>query len=70
MHIREVVKERFVPPNMRHISFQEHVDWLNPRIQGWKNDYATPYSAKWMTKLDWYIRETNGVCERVHTGDG
>lgn len=56
IHIREVVKERLAPPNMRHISFQEHVDWLNLRIQGWKNYYATPYSTKWMTKLDWYIR--------------
>ncbi|MFC4602002.1 group II intron reverse transcriptase/maturase [Cohnella hongkongensis] len=55
-HIREVVKERLAPPNMRHKSFQEHVDWLNLRIQGWKNYYATPFSTKWMTKLDWYIR--------------
>jgi RNA-directed DNA polymerase len=55
-HIREVVKERLAPPKMRQVSFQEHVDWLNLRIQGWKNYYATPYSTKWMTKLDWYIR--------------
>jgi len=55
-HIREVVKERLAPPNMRHISFEEHVKWLNPKIQGWKNYYATPYSTKWMAKLDWYIR--------------
>ncbi|CAG7653352.1 hypothetical protein PAESOLCIP111_06744 [Paenibacillus solanacearum] len=55
-HIREVVKERLAPPKMRHVSFQEHVDWLNLRIQGWKNYYTTPYSSKWMTKLDWYIR--------------
>jgi len=51
-----VVKERLAPPNMRHVSFQEHVDWLNLRVQGWKNYYATPYSVKWMAKLDWYIR--------------
>lgn len=55
-HIREVIKERLAPPNMRHKSFQEHVEWLNLRIQGWKNYYATPYSAKWMTQLDWFIR--------------
>ena len=55
-HIREVVKERLAPPNMRHVSFKEHVEWLNPKIQGWRNYYATPYSAKWMAKLDWYIR--------------
>jgi len=54
-HIREVVKERLAPPNMRHVSFEEHVKWLNPKIQGWKNYYATPYSSKWMAKLDWYI---------------
>jgi len=53
--IREVVKERLAPPRMRHVSFQEHVRWLNPKIQGWKNYYATPYSSKWMAKLDWYI---------------
>lgn len=55
-HIREVVKERLAPPKMRHVSFKEHVEWLNPKIQGWRNYYATPYSAKWMAKLDWYIR--------------
>ena len=55
-HIREVVKERLAPPRMRHVSFEEHVKWLNPKIQGWKNYYATPYSTKWMAKLDWYIR--------------
>ena len=55
-HIREVVKERLAPPKMRHVSFQEHVNWLNLRIQGWKNYYATPYSTKWMIELDWYIR--------------
>lgn len=55
-HIRDVVKERLAPPKMRGLSFQEHVNWLNLRIQGWKNYYATPYSANWMTKLDWYIR--------------
>lgn len=55
-HIREVVKERLAPPSMRHKSFQEHVEWLNLRIQGWKNYYATPYSTRWMAKLDWYIR--------------
>lgn len=56
-HIREVVKERLAPPSMRHVSFEEHVKWLNPKIQGWKNYYATPYSTKWMGKLDWYIRQ-------------
>lgn len=55
-HIREVVTERLAPPKMRHVSFQEHVNWLNLRIQGWKNYYATPHSTKWMAKLDWYIR--------------
>ncbi|MDG0794167.1 hypothetical protein OMP38_27520 [Cohnella ginsengisoli] len=57
MHIREVVKERLAPPNMRHFSFEEHVKWLNPKIQGWKNYYTTSYSTKWMAKLDWYIRQ-------------
>ena len=56
-HIREVVKERLAPPSMRSVSFEEHVKWLNPRIQGWKNYYATPHSTKWMVKLDWYIRQ-------------
>ncbi len=55
-HVQEVVKERLAPPRMRYVSFQEHVDWLNLRIQDWKNYYATPYS-KWMTELDWYIRQ-------------
>lgn len=53
--IREVVKGRLAPPNMRHCSFQEHVKYLNPKIQGWRNYYATPYSQKKMAKLDWHI---------------
>lgn len=53
--IREVVKERLAPPKMRHCTFQEHVEYLNPKIQGWRNYYSTPYSQKKMAKLDWYI---------------
>jgi RNA-directed DNA polymerase len=53
--IREVVKERLAPPNMRHKSFAEHVEWLNPKIQGWRNYYYTAYSQQKMAKLDWYI---------------
>ncbi|WP_020620326.1 reverse transcriptase domain-containing protein, partial [Paenibacillus daejeonensis] len=53
--IRGVVKERLGPPSMRHKSFQEHVEWLNPKIQGWRNYYYTSYSQLKMAKLDWYI---------------
>ncbi|UQZ87390.1 Group II intron-encoded protein LtrA [Paenibacillus konkukensis] len=53
--IREVVKERLAPPNMRHKSFLEHVEWLNPKIQGWRNYYYTAYSQLKLAKLDWYI---------------
>lgn len=53
--IRGVVKERLAPPVMRHKSIQEHVDYLNPKIQGWRNYYYTAYSQKKMAKLDWYI---------------
>ena len=44
--IREVVKERLAPPSMRIKSFEEHVEWLNPKIQGWRNYYYTNYSQK------------------------
>lgn len=53
--IREVVKERLAPPSMRSKSFVEHVEWLNPKIQGWRNYYYTNYSQKKLAKLDWYI---------------
>ncbi|WP_261381665.1 reverse transcriptase domain-containing protein [Paenibacillus cremeus] len=53
--IREVVKERLAPPRMRHKSFREHVEWLNPKIQGWRNYYYTAYSQLKLAKLDWYI---------------
>lgn len=53
--IREVVKERLAPPAMRHKPIQEHVDYLNPKIQGWRNYYFTAYSQRKMAKLDWYI---------------
>jgi RNA-directed DNA polymerase len=53
--IREVVKERLAPPGMRTRSFVEHVKWLNPKIQGWRNYYYTTYSQLRLAKLDWYI---------------
>lgn len=53
--IREVVKERLAPPRMRSCSFGEHLAWLNPKIQGWRNYYYTPYSQLKLAKLDWYI---------------
>lgn len=53
--IREVVKERLAPPSMRSSSIEEHVKWLNPKIQGWRNYYATNYSQLKLAKLDWYI---------------
>jgi len=53
--IRSVVKERLAPPGMRSKSFAEHVEWLNPKIQGWRNYYYTNYSQKRLAKLDWYI---------------
>ncbi|WP_025691379.1 group II intron reverse transcriptase/maturase [Paenibacillus zanthoxyli] len=53
--IREVVKERLAPPSMRHKSFQDHLEYLNPKIQGWRNYYYTAYSQRKLAKLDWYI---------------
>ncbi|CAM4399521.1 group II intron reverse transcriptase/maturase [Paenibacillus phoenicis] len=53
--IRSVVKDRLAPPGMRSKSFAEQVEWLNPRIQGWRNYYYTNYSQKRLAKLDWYI---------------
>ncbi|QQZ58612.1 group II intron reverse transcriptase/maturase [Paenibacillus sonchi] len=53
--IRGVVKNRLAPPSMRSRSFAEQVEWLNPKIQGWRNYYYTNYSQKRLTKLDWYI---------------
>lgn len=54
-HIRDVAKERLALPSARVLSMQDHVEWLNPKIQGWRNYYGTPYSTKKMAKLDWYI---------------
>lgn len=53
--IRGVIKERLSPPSMRARSIAEHVKWLNPKIQGWRNYYYTSYSQKRLAKLDWYI---------------
>lgn len=53
--IREVVKERLAPPRMRSCSIADHLAWLNPKIQGWRNYYYTPYSQLKLAKLDWYI---------------
>ncbi|QGQ98409.1 hypothetical protein EHS13_27735 [Paenibacillus psychroresistens] len=40
---------------MRSRSLLEHVEWLNPKIQGWRNYYYTNYSQLKLAKLDWYI---------------
>jgi group II intron reverse transcriptase/maturase len=53
--IREVVKERLAPPRMRKCSLAEHVAWLNPKIQGWRNYYYTAHSQRKLAKIDWYI---------------
>lgn len=54
-HIRDVVRERLAPPKARVMSFQQHVEWLNPKIRGWRNYYWTRYGIRRMAKLDWYI---------------
>ncbi|WP_434510908.1 group II intron reverse transcriptase/maturase [Desulfitobacterium sp. AusDCA] len=54
-HIRDEIKERLAPPSARMLSVEDHVEYLNPKIRGWKNYYATPYSQIKMAKLDWYI---------------
>lgn len=54
-HIRDVIKERLAPPKARVQSIEDHVQWLNPKIRGWRNYYHTPYSTKMMAKLDYYI---------------
>nr|WP_272943449.1 hypothetical protein [Paenibacillus sp. OSY-SE] len=48
--IREVVKERLAPPRMRVKSLTEHIEWLNLKIQGWRNHYYTIHhtvSVRW-----------------------
>jgi hypothetical protein len=54
-HIREVVKERLAPPSARVQSLEAHIEYLNPKIRGWRNYYATPHSKRKMAELDWYI---------------
>lgn len=56
-HIRDEVKARLAPPQARMLSLEEHIDFLNPKIRGWKQYYATPYSQLKMAKLDWYIMQ-------------
>jgi RNA-directed DNA polymerase len=56
-HIREVVKERLAPPFARVKSLESHIEYLNPKIRGWRNYYSTPHtrSKRKMADLDWYI---------------
>lgn len=54
-HIREVVKERLAPPSARAKSLKEHIEYLNPKIRGWRNYYGTPYGTRRLARLDWYI---------------
>jgi len=58
-HIRDVIKERLAPPAAGIISVREHVEFLNPKIRGWRNYYKTstktPTNTSKLYKLDWYI---------------
>lgn len=54
-HIRDIIRERLAPPKARIQSIEQQVEWLNPKIRGWRNYYNTPYSARQMAKLDYYI---------------
>jgi RNA-directed DNA polymerase len=56
-HIRDVIRERLAPPKARIQSIEQHVQWLNPKIRGWKNYYGTPHSTGKMAQLDFYIRQ-------------
>lgn len=53
--IRDVVRESLAPPAARVSSVESHIEYLNPKIRGWRNYYATPYGGKNLRKLDWYI---------------
>jgi hypothetical protein len=50
----------------------EQVEWLNPKIQGWRNYYYTNYSQKRLAKLDWYIlqRLPGGTLRKDNAKDG
>lgn len=54
-HIRDEIKARLAPPPARMLSLKEHIEFLNPKIRGWKNYYATSYGQLKLAKLDWYI---------------
>ncbi|BFH13952.1 hypothetical protein J6TS7_61150 [Paenibacillus dendritiformis] len=54
--IREVVKERLAPPNMRHKSLLEHCELAESQDSGMEELLLYGYySQRKMAKLDWYI---------------
>lgn len=54
-HIREIIKERLAPPSARVQSLKEHIEYLKPKIHGWRNYYASKWGNNQMKKLDYYI---------------
>jgi hypothetical protein len=47
--------ERKISTRMRSRLFVKYLEWLIPKIQGWRNYYYTNYSQKRLAKLNWYI---------------
>lgn len=53
--IRSVIKERLAPPSARGQSLASHIEYLRPKIHGWRNYYATKWSTRKMGSLDLYL---------------
>jgi RNA-directed DNA polymerase len=57
--MKTVVKEE-TAPRYRLLSLNDMVKLLNPKIQGWKNNYSEidpSCSNRFLSKIDWYIRK-------------
>ncbi len=54
-HIRSVIRDRLAPPSARGQSLESHIEYLRPKIHGWRNYYATKWNPRKMKGLDYYI---------------
>jgi len=58
--IRDVIRARLATSRALVQSVKEHIEYLNPKIRGWKTYYGGTGSytnTKKLVKLDWYIIE-------------
>ena len=53
--MRAAVKEELARRSKLQLDLKEMIEYLNPKIRGWRNYYGLDTANQWLKKIDWYI---------------